>query len=267
MRFEAVSKVLAIHVGFHSIWVLIYLVSLTGVFILIPFVGMYNSFILGFLGKTVLVSPTRAVMFGYLVFALTGCLSGIAISQLRVTRIWIPGLLSLLVTVCILVGVSWLRHAVAGAPWIESGLQLPRTTGIASVDRFSMALKSEYHRNGEVPPSVPGKPRLLPLAELLPQFELLDSGFRLSYGPHVYCNLEPSVWRALRRGRDLKECPIVWSERADLSGRHLVVSVDLSTDIFSDELVGRRELSEILDAFERAIQRQTGDAGFRLSEE
>jgi hypothetical protein len=266
MRFEAVSKVLTIHVGFHSLWVLIYLVSLTGVFILIPFVGLYNAFILGFLGKTVLVSPTQAVMFGYLVFALTGCLSGIAISQLRVTRIWIPGLLSLLVTVCLLVGVSWLRHAFTAAPGIESGFQLPRTTGIASVDRFRMALKSEYHRNGEVPPSVPGKPRLLSLEEILPQFKLLDSGFRLSYGPHIYCNLEPSVWRALKRGGELKEYPIVWSERKDLSGRHLVVSVDLSTDFLSDVLVGRQELSEILDAFERAIQRQSGDADFRLSE-
>ena len=132
------------HVGFHTFWVLVYCVSLLGVFIFIPFVGCYIAFVLGFLGKSVLASATTAALLGYLVFSSTGLMSGWIISLFHPKSVWLPACVSLLLTGTLLVGTTWIRYKYVGISGLETILPLPATTGRTDADELSRALKTEY---------------------------------------------------------------------------------------------------------------------------
>lgn len=253
------------HMGFHTFWVLVYLVSLFGVFILIPLVGWYNAFVLGFMGNSVLASATRAALLGYLVFAATGLLSGWLISLMRVNSVWIPALLSLALTCMVLVGASAIRLKSVGIAGLESILPVPATTGRADVDELSMALKTEYDLlEPAVPPYLAGKGTVIPFSELQPSLQLLSKGFQLSGGPYVYCNLPSQVWKGLKNDGSGRKCPLLWSTQPDAAGKRLVMSVNLKSDQFSDEFLEEETFDQMLAQLEAAVRTQTGDASFTL---
>lgn len=263
---KTIGQVLAVHLGFHTLWVLAYLVSLLGVFILIPFTGLYNAFVLGFMGKSVLSSSANAALLGYLVFLMTGLLCGWLISLFHPKSVWISAFCSLLSTCVLLVGASAIRYTVVGVSGIQSILPLPATTGRADADEMSMALKDAYLSAGEVPQYFPGKPLILPLTELQPSLPLLSKGFQLQDGPYVYCNLPPGVWRVFKSQPENSRCPVLWNTRPDPAGKRFVFSIDLKTDIFHDELVSEEALTRMLTTMEDAVRKQTGDANFKLRE-
>jgi len=259
-------RVFVVHVGFHTLWVLVYAVSLLGVFILIPLVGWYNAFVLGFLGKSVLASATRAAFLGYVVFALTGLLSGWIVSALRPRSVWIPACLSLALTGVLLTSASWLRHKMVGVSGLATMLPLPATTGRADADQMSLALKTEYDLlEPAAPPHFSGKGILVPLAEIQPSLRLLPKNFQMQGGPYVYCNLTAEVWKALKKPGGPRY-PLLWSTQPDSAGKRLVFSVDLDTDVFSDELVSDDELARRLGELEAAVGRKAGGAGSQLQQ-
>lgn len=258
-------RVFAVHVGLHTFLVLVYLVSLSGVFILIPLVGWYNAFVLGFMGDSVLASATRAALLGYLVFAVTGLLSGWLVSLMRVKSVWIPALLSLALTGMVLVSASVIRHKSVGVAGLRSILPLPATTGRADVDELSMALKTEYDLvEPAVPPYLKGRGTIVPFSELQPSLQLLSKGFQLSDGPYVYCNLPSQLWTGLKKDGAGRKYPLLWSTQPDADGKRLVMSVDLKFDQFSDELLTEETFTEMLTQLEAVVRRQTGDASFTL---
>jgi hypothetical protein len=265
MTSSPLFRVFAVHVGFHTFWVLVYLASLFGVFILIPLVGWYNAFVLGFMGNSVLASATRAALLGYLVFAATGLLSGWLISFLRLKSVWIPAFLSLALTGVLLVSVTMVRYRTIGVSGLQTILPLPATTGRADVDELSMALKTEYDLvEPAVPPHLTGKGTVVPFSELQPSLQLLSKGFQLSGGPYVYCNLPSQVWRGLKKDGAGRKYPLLWSTQPDATGKRLVVSVNLKTDQFSDELLTDETFAQMLAELESAVRKQTGDANFTL---
>jgi hypothetical protein len=260
-RTKIIGQVLAVHLGFHTLWVLVFLVSLLGVFILIPFTGLYNAFVLGFMGKSVWVSPVNAAILGYLAFSLTGLLSGWFISLFHPKSVWLFAFCSVFATCVLFVTVSAVRYTAFGAPGLESILPLPATTGRADVDKFEWALKAQSV--GEVPPYFSGKPAVVPFSEVQPALRLLPKDFQLEGGPYTYCKLSPEVWKGLRADAP-KKYPVLWSDHPDTSGKRLVVSVDLGTDVYHDEFVTEQALSERLGALEAATGRLSGDANFKL---
>jgi hypothetical protein len=261
MPSSAIIRVWLVHVGFHTFWVLLYLVSLLGVFILIPLYGWYNAFVLGFLGKSVLGSATRAAVLGYLVFSVSGLLSGWLISLLRPKSVWILAFLSLVLTGVLLVGVTMVRYRTIGVSELQTILPLPATTGRADAEKFTWALKGESLE--ELPPYLAGKDAVIPLSELQPSLSLLPNDFQLQGGPYVYCNLPAQVWKGLKKDA-ARKYPLLWSSQPDAAGQRLLISVDLKTDVFSDELVTTETLNRALTELESAVRKQTGDASFTL---
>jgi hypothetical protein len=265
MPSSAIIRVWLVHVGFHTLWVLLFVISLLGVFALIPLVGWYNAFVLGFLGKGVLASATRAALLGYLVFSVSGLLSGWLISLLRPKSVWIFAFLSLVLTGVLLVSVTMVRYKTVGVPGLQTILPLPTTTGRADVDELSMALKTEYDLvEPPVPLHIAEKGTVIPFSELQPSLQLLPKGFQLSGGPYVYCNLPSQVWKGLKKDGAGRKYPLLWSTQPDATGKRLVVSVDLKTDQFSDELLADETLAQMLADLELAVRKQTGDANFTL---
>lgn len=264
MTSNPMIRVVGVHLSFHAFWVLLYAASLFGVFLLLPLVGWYNAFVLGFLGKSVLASATRAALLGFVVFAVTGLLSGWVISLIRPKSVWLPALLSLFLTGVVLVGASWMRHKTAGIAGMQDVLPLPATTGRADVDELSMALKTEYDLlEPAVPLHLTGKGTVVPFADLQPSLQLLPKGFQLPGGPYVYCNLPSQFWRDLKKDA-ARKYPLLWGTQPDATGKHLLVSVDLKTDVFSDEFVSAETLNRALVELEAAVRKQTGDANFTL---
>lgn len=263
MTSSPLFRVFVVHVGFHTLWVLIYGLGLLGMFMLIPLIGWYNAFVLGFMGNSVLGSATRAALLGYLVFGATGLLSGWLISLLRLKSVWIPACLSLALTGVLLVSLTMVRYRTVGVSGLQTILPLPATTGRADADEMSMALKVAYLGAGELPPSFAGKGSTVPLSEVQPSLPLLSKDFQLQGGPYVYCNLPSQVWRGLKKDA-ARKYPLLWSSQPDGTGKHLLVSADLKTDIFSDELVTTETLTRALTELESAVRKQTGDANFTL---
>src|SRR5436190_8323572 len=101
MQSNPFLRVVLVHVGFHALWVLLYLISLFGLFLFIPLIGWYQAFVLGFLGKAALISATRAALLGFVVFGVTGLLSGWAVSAIPPKSLWMRAFLSLFLT-CVL---------------------------------------------------------------------------------------------------------------------------------------------------------------------
>ena len=172
-------RVLSLHLGFHTFWVLLYYISLRGVFILIPFVGWYDAFVLGFLGASVLATITRAMVLGYIVFLFTGLFSGWLISLLRTKLTGIAAVVSLCLTVVLLVSLTMVRYRTIGVSGLQNVLPLPATTGRADADQMSMALKDVYLTAGEVPPYFAGKGSTIPLSEIQSSLPLLSKDFQL----------------------------------------------------------------------------------------
>lgn len=113
-------------------------------------------------------------------------------------------------------------------------------------------------------PYLSGKNVIIPLAEIQPSLRFLKKDFQSENGPYVYCNLSPQTWNDLKKKDEISRCPIVWNAQSDSSGKRLVISVDLKTDIFSDEFMNEQTLDQMLGKMEKAVQKQTGDANLKL---
>jgi len=98
-------RVLAVHVGSHLFWVLLFAIGIATGGSTIAVVAFYDAFILGFLG------PAWALSGGFLVFALTGLVCGIAITSAdpEPRRVLPAALVSLLPIYMALFAVSFLR--------------------------------------------------------------------------------------------------------------------------------------------------------------
>ena len=261
---SAVVFVLLVHLGFHTFWALLYYISLLGVFALVPVVGCYIAFVLGFLGKSVLVSTTVAVALGYVAFSATGLLSGFLISFFRPANIWVAACASVLLSVMLMIGATLIHYKSAAVSGLRGALPIPVTTGRPDAEDLAWALKGQSL--DELPLYLAGKSTLIPFSELQPSLSLLPKDFRLGGGPHVYLNLPPQVWRALGSSTGSAKYPVLWATSDDPSGRRLVISVDLKTDVFHNELVSSAEIRSRLGNIEAVIRRQTGDGNFRMQE-
>jgi hypothetical protein len=265
MTLSPLLRVFVVHVGFHTFWALAYVSSLFGLLILIPLLGWYNAFVLGFMGNSVLVSATRAALLGYLVFAVTGLLSGWLITLLRLKSVWIPACLSLALTAVLLITASSMRHKSVGVAGFQSNWSIPTTTGRPDVDELSMALKTEYHLvEPAVPSHIVGKGTIIPFSEFQPSLRFLPKGYQLSGGPYVYCNLPSQVWKGLKKDGVGRNYPLLWSTQPDTTRKRLVMSVNLKTDQFSDKLLAEETFVKMLAELESAVRKQTGDANFTL---
>jgi hypothetical protein len=263
MTLSQLFRVFAIHVGFHTFWVLLYASSLLGLFALVPLVGWYNAFVLGFIGNSVLASAAWAVLVGYLVFAVTGLLSGCVISLVRPKSVWIPACLSLALTGVLLVGLTMARYRMMGSSGLQTILQIPATSGRADADEMAMALKDAYLSAGELPPYFAGKGgSTVALSEIQPLLPLLSQGFQLQGGPYVYCNLPSQVWRGLSKGK----YPLLWSTQPDATGKRLVITADLMTGLIIDEVLAQETFAQMRAQLEMNVRKQTSDANFVLPE-
>jgi hypothetical protein len=142
------GRVLAIHLGFHTAWVVVYVVSLLGVFV--PLIGLYIAFVLGFLGTDALDAPTRGPLLGYLVFMATGLTSGLLLSLVRPSAggIWRSGLYSLILSLLILIGASFARMVHVGVTGYRRVPPLPASTGMIDQDRLALAPSLKRHTIG-----------------------------------------------------------------------------------------------------------------------
>jgi hypothetical protein len=61
-----------------------------------------------------------------------------------------------------------------------------------------------------------------------------------------------------------RKYPLLWSTQPDDTGKRLVMSVDLKTDQFSDELLAEETFAQMLTQLEAAVRKQTGSANFTL---
>lgn len=252
------------HLGFHGIWVLGYCLSLLGVFIFIPLVGLYNAFVLGFMGQSALASSTRAALLGFAVFSVTGLFSGWVISLFRPKIVWLPAFVSLGVSGILLTSATLMRHKHIGVPGIQTVLPLPATTGRADADEMAMALKDVYLSSGEVPPYFTGRGAIVPLSEIQSSLPLLSKDYQLKGGPYVFCNLPAEIWRGLKRRAGAQRYPLVWSTQTEPTGKRLVFSVDLRTDLFHDEELTEDALSQALVGMEMIVRQESGNANLIL---
>jgi hypothetical protein len=246
--------ILAAHLGFQAAWIVLFLLNRTGLFFFIPLVGLYNAFVLGFLGESVLISPARAALLGLVAFLGSGFVSASFIALFRPRSLWLPAVFSIAVTVVLFVSASLIRYTFAPQP----ALQLPTTTGRADIDQISMALKSEYHSAGEAPPYLQGRPTLLSFDELLPMLRLLPKDFRLETGAYTYCNLPPATWKGVKNDARMSRWPLVWSTRPDPNGQRLVLSVDLKSDMFHDEVLVDDAFRQMIRSLEAAASKHAG---------
>lgn len=249
-----------IHVAFHTFWAVIFLISLSGVFALIPLIGSYVSFVLGFLGSSVLASVTRGISLGFIVFSVTGLLSGWFISVFRPRSAWIPGLLSLCASIALLGSATWIRYTYFGVADLESVLPLPVSTGIPQHEALASALKSAYHSAGDVPPYLPGKEATIPLAQL----QIAANNLTAQHASMVYCNLPPQIWRALRKAGGTSTYPLAWSDMVDATGKRLVISVNFYTDIFNNEFLSEEEFAQKISETQADVRAKAGDREFML---
>lgn len=265
MNTHPIFRVFLFHVGFHSFWVLLYIGSLLGMLILTSAVGMYNAFVLGFLGKSVISSATAAAVLGYVVFTITGFVSGWLISRFHPKSVALPACLTVVVAVGLLFVASLVHHRVTPLSSLASVITLPSTTGRPDADRMSMALKTEYDlQEPALPPYLEGKGVLVPLSEFQARLRLLSKDFVLADGPYLYCNLASNVWMGLKNSGSSSKYPILWSARPNLAGKRLVFFVNLKSDVFSDEFVAEETFQRTLIDAENTIQHETGNPSIRL---
>src|SRR5256885_22700 len=142
MSLKPFILLLLTHIAPHTFWCLTYILSLCGCFALIPFIGLYNAFVLGFLGNAVLASATQAALIGYLVFSVTGLISYCAIAFLRPRLLWRAALFSLGITYLLLISATWARYRYIGPSEILPLLHFPATTDRSDIAELSMALKT-----------------------------------------------------------------------------------------------------------------------------
>jgi hypothetical protein len=139
------GRVLAIHLGFHTAWVVVYVVSLLGVFV--PLIGLYIAFVLGFLGTDALDAPTRGPLLGYPVFMATGLTSGLLLSLVcpKPGGIWRSGLYSLILSLLILVSASLAHMVHSGVAGYRRVSPLPAATGKIDQDKLALAATLKLH--------------------------------------------------------------------------------------------------------------------------
>jgi hypothetical protein len=265
MATKTIFKVWLVHAGFHTFWVFVFGLSLLGAFILIPLIGWYSAFVLGFMGTRVLSSTLEAMLLGYAAFSASGLLAGCLISLARPKAAWVPAFVSLLVTCLLFVGASWAHYKHIGLAELQTVLPLPETTGRPGTDELSLALKDMYlNVEPPAPPYRAGSASIIPLSEIQPSLKMLPKDFQLAGGPYTYCNLPTPVWQALRRHSGSARYPLAWSTQAEPSGERLVFSVDLRTDVFHDELLTADAFSQRLRRLESDVQAVTGETAFKL---
>jgi hypothetical protein len=241
-----------VHLAFHTAWVILYMISLLGVYLLIPIFGLYFPLVLGFLGAVSLTSIGNAALFGYLVFAFTGFISGLTISALRLNSRWMPSLLSLCLTLVLMISASVARFTFIGIP-NEITNTLPSSAGSDDVVDLVLAIKSDYHLNGEVPPYFSDKEPLIRLSEIKQFQNLKKDNTELNVESYIYYNLPAQAWRHLKETEIMPRYPIFWSATPDLNGLRVVVLVNLKTDIFDDELMDSNEFLNIFSKMTKAV--------------
>jgi hypothetical protein len=102
---QIILRVLAMHIGSHLFWALLFAIGVATGGSTIAFVAFYDAFVLGFLG------PAWPLAGGFLVFALTGVVCGVAITSAdpEPRQVLPAALASLLPTYMALFAVSVLR--------------------------------------------------------------------------------------------------------------------------------------------------------------
>jgi hypothetical protein len=264
LRASPILHILLLHIGFHTFWVLVYLASLAGSFILIPLIGWYATFVLGFIAFVGSASVTVAMIGGFVPFALSGVFSGWFVSQLKPKVVWPAGILSLALTVAILFSAS-LTTIKLRQRGIYKEVDAAATTGNQAALDLSLYLKAAYHQTEPPsPPYVSGREPVIPLKELQPMLLALSKDFKLSDDGYFYCNLSPRVWNSLRRRNGRSGYPLAWKAMADASGRRLVIIVNLKDDAFVDAAMAEDSLVARLRAMEATVREASGDNGSSL---
>jgi hypothetical protein len=239
---SAIPKELIVHVSFHLFWAVLALLSLVGVFLFIPFIGIYETFVLGFVFQAMPDSRIVAYAIGIMVFILTGMASAGVRKLFRKSTSWMAGVLSLIPTVVVLVVISFAllasginpRGALVGASpaadlsdtgdfdelgvWIKAAYYLPKhppfVANAASIVRLETALPASSKATSVPPPKVSG----------------------------WYLNLDAECWSALRSGAT-SPVLVAWSDATN--EQCSVVQLNLKTDVAAAESMQQKEFERL----------------------
>lgn len=240
--FTAIPKEILVHVSFHLFWALLALLSLVGAFFFIPFIGIYETFVLGFVFQAMPDSRVVAYAIGVIVFVVSGMASAGVRKLFRKGTSWASGVLTLVPTIVALIVISFSllasginqRAALAGASasadlsdvgqfeelgvWIKAAYYLPKRppflTNASSLVRLETALPALSKATSVPPPKVSG----------------------------WYLNLDAECWSALR-GRITSPVLVAWSGATNQQCG--VVQLNLETDVVTAEAVQRGELDRL----------------------
>ena len=250
-RHVAIPKEVVVHVGFHLFWALLAVASLGGAFMLIPLIGVYETFVLGAVFQAMPESRAGAYGMGLMVFVATGLASAIVGKLWRKRTTWLAGVLSLLPTVAVLTIISLAvlpRSVARRQPQVGASLATG-LSGIPEFDELGVWIKAASYVPRH-PPSVPNAAGVVRLEAALP---LLSSATTVR-APKVsgwYLNLDQECWSALR-GRATSPVLIAWSDLTD--EQCSVVQIDLKTDVVGTGLMRRIEFERVYRVQRRVIE-------------
>jgi hypothetical protein len=241
-RSSEIPKEVVVHVGFHLFWVLLALLSLAGAFFFIPFIGIYETFVLGVLFQAMPDSRGVAYAIGLALFIASGIASaGVRAVSHKATS-WASGFLSLIATVFVLMVISLCllssgvkqRAAVLGA---SSATDL---SDIGDFDQLGVWIKAAYYLPKH-PPFLTNSSSLVRLETALPALSKATSVPPPRVGGW-YLNLDADCWSALRSGTT-SPVLVAWSDVTNQLCT--VVQINLQTDIVDVEAVQRGELERL----------------------
>lgn len=241
-KLSAIPKEVIVHVSFHLCWAVLALLSLVGAFLFIPFIGIYETFVLGFVFQTMPDSRIVAYAIGIVVFVATGIASAGVRKLFRKSTSWMAGVLSLIPTVVALIAISFAllasginqRGALVGASpaadlsdagdfdelgvWIKAAYYLPKhppfVTNAASVVRLETALPASSKATSVPPPNLSG----------------------------WYLNLDAECWSALRN-RATSPVLVAWSDGTN--EQCSVVELNLKTEVVDTKSMQRNEFEQL----------------------
>lgn len=241
-KLSVIPKEVVIHASFHLFWALLALLSLVGAFFFIPFVGIYETFVLGFVFQTMPDSRAVAYAIGVVVFVATGTASAGVRKLFGKDTSWISGILSLIPTVAALMVISFslLTSGVNQRAALVGASPAADLSAAGDFDELGVWIKAA-HYVPKHPPFLTNAANVVRLEIALPAFSKATS-VPAPQASGWYLNIDAKCWSALR-GRATSPVLVAWS---DVTNEQCsIVQLNLKTDVVNTESVQRREFERL----------------------